>query len=829
MKLAQKPPPRQWSLGGWLHRVATNLAIDFLRNDSLRKQAETDFVARRETAPEAEWNDIENLVDQAIEALPEDLREMVVAHYLEGQSQQAIARDAGITQQAVSKRIKKGVEKLRDHVERLGVPIGAAALASLLSANLAEAAPASLLSTLMKVALAGSLVPSLGSGAHVAALRGKLMGGLVALAALAALVFFLLNPGTSQETSPPPDGLPVLVAEQEEEESTEGLQPEEPPEPEPTAALASEPPATQKLAPEQSLKPDEEPGPSPAGTLLNALNGEAVPGVAIRFEPKELRQAVIVETNTMPVATGVELKELQLSAHDSATRFERDEEVMAKASRAYGVHIKIQPAPGDAVRVYADDEGHFEVPELEHGDYVAVVEDRYWVSQGNVEVFVENYGDLEVDAGYSFAARNDYGPEGLVVPVVPTSAITGRVYEVQRDLGLEGIRVRANLLTSFARVQVIEAETHTDKMGFFELAGLRPGSYQLIRERVEGYASTDTLSHQLSLSPGEQIDNANFPLSIAGLLTGIVYVGGKPAPNTEIGLQFAQVGEDFITNTTAFGLLVDHPVLTDETGRYTVEGIRDVDGGICATLKGPGGQVHQSDLVHVTLHKDEENEIDLHFAWGNCTVEGRLYTDGDRPIPNAPLVLIHGTKPRDFRDITDEDGRFSFEGLEPGEAAVNIYLPGRYDSVCRTFTLREGEPTELDVYVSLEPVLCAIENVPQIMEHTWMSVYEQGWEPILEGTMLDLHMNNRFHFATFTRLTYEPMLLFGLEPGTYNAIINSNQCSNELMFFLLDEEMEQYDEHALLLVTTITIEEGKQTEPIVFDFNDFSPASEVLR
>ncbi|HLU48886.1 MAG TPA: sigma-70 family RNA polymerase sigma factor, partial [Planctomycetota bacterium] len=69
LKLAGSSPPREMSLGAWLHRVATNLSISVLRSERARKRAEERW---REIADRGErsWEEIEPLIDEAIEALP---------------------------------------------------------------------------------------------------------------------------------------------------------------------------------------------------------------------------------------------------------------------------------------------------------------------------------------------------------------------------------------------------------------------------------------------------------------------------------------------------------------------------------------------------------------------------------------------------------------------------------------------------------------------------------------------------------------------------------------------------------------------------------------
>src|SRR5947209_17401983 len=52
-RLMKQPEAVSQSLGAWLHRAATNLAVDAVRSDSARRRREADFAeeaARREAA-----------------------------------------------------------------------------------------------------------------------------------------------------------------------------------------------------------------------------------------------------------------------------------------------------------------------------------------------------------------------------------------------------------------------------------------------------------------------------------------------------------------------------------------------------------------------------------------------------------------------------------------------------------------------------------------------------------------------------------------------------------------------------------------------------------
>ena len=142
------------SLPGWLHRVATHKAIDLIRRDSSRKQREMQYAVHQPQKATA-WREISPYVDEGLNALDTEMREILVAHFLEGQTTRQIAGLRGISQATVSRRLEAGVVKLRGRLRHRGVLVAVGTLSMLLGENAVNAAPASLMTELGKLALVG--------------------------------------------------------------------------------------------------------------------------------------------------------------------------------------------------------------------------------------------------------------------------------------------------------------------------------------------------------------------------------------------------------------------------------------------------------------------------------------------------------------------------------------------------------------------------------------------------------------------------------------------------------------------------------------------------
>ena len=175
-------------LGAWLHRTAVHRAIDRYRKTQTRTQYEA-AVAREGAAETAAcgWDDISGLVDEAVAALPEDLRTAVVGHFFEGKTHAELAEAAGLTRPAITKRVHNGVESVRNHLIKKGVAVGSVAALTLLlteHAVAAPAVPAALAASLGKLAVSGFTATGAAAGAAAGASLGLAAKTLIAAVVL---------------------------------------------------------------------------------------------------------------------------------------------------------------------------------------------------------------------------------------------------------------------------------------------------------------------------------------------------------------------------------------------------------------------------------------------------------------------------------------------------------------------------------------------------------------------------------------------------------------------------------------------------------------------
>jgi RNA polymerase sigma-70 factor, ECF subfamily len=181
--------------GGWVCRMARNLAIDWLRRgqsasrlvplvplDAMATEIpDVDAKGARETM---EMREQSHTVHEAIMRLPVEQREAVLLHFTEGMTQQQIAEHLGTHQATVSRRLQRALKALRGVLE----PMLREATASLrpsrstVAKSVALAAAVSAMSGSAKASLvASATVGSLASAAEAAQVGAVGAAGLIGL------------------------------------------------------------------------------------------------------------------------------------------------------------------------------------------------------------------------------------------------------------------------------------------------------------------------------------------------------------------------------------------------------------------------------------------------------------------------------------------------------------------------------------------------------------------------------------------------------------------------------------------------------------------------
>lgn len=168
IKLTERVRPSRDSLTGLLHTMARHESFNLLKSHKRRQVRERTFSNAHAQPDTITFDDVSGHVDVAIGSLPAKERAVIVAHFLEGRTHEAIAEELGVGRSTVSYRIGKGVERIRASLSKQGVTASATGLAAAMATASAEAAPAELVAAVGRLAVAGTA----GTSTTVAATGG---------------------------------------------------------------------------------------------------------------------------------------------------------------------------------------------------------------------------------------------------------------------------------------------------------------------------------------------------------------------------------------------------------------------------------------------------------------------------------------------------------------------------------------------------------------------------------------------------------------------------------------------------------------------------------
>lgn len=122
LMLARKAGEVRSNVAAWLHACALCTSIDLARARATRRDAEARAAGSMpQQDDDRSWNEIKPLLDEAIAALHESDRELIVARFLAGRSQIDLAREAHIHPGTMHRRIDAALERLRVELSKRGV------------------------------------------------------------------------------------------------------------------------------------------------------------------------------------------------------------------------------------------------------------------------------------------------------------------------------------------------------------------------------------------------------------------------------------------------------------------------------------------------------------------------------------------------------------------------------------------------------------------------------------------------------------------------------------------------------------------------------------
>jgi RNA polymerase sigma factor (sigma-70 family) len=148
-------------LAGWLHEVAHRIAVKARASAVRRRTIERQGLAMSPPASEqntqndaAAWNELRPVLHAEVERLPEKYRILVILSYLEGKTNEEVARLLRWPVGTVKGRLSRARDLLRSRLMRRGLTLSAAFLMTALSQGtvFAEVVPADLVKRTVRLA-----------------------------------------------------------------------------------------------------------------------------------------------------------------------------------------------------------------------------------------------------------------------------------------------------------------------------------------------------------------------------------------------------------------------------------------------------------------------------------------------------------------------------------------------------------------------------------------------------------------------------------------------------------------------------------------------------
>jgi RNA polymerase sigma factor (sigma-70 family) len=129
------------ALAGWLHGVAYRTALSAKRGAATRRAHEgrVKSMAQKDVPEELGWREVQALLDEEIQALPEAFRGPFVLCQMEGLSREEAARRLGLKWGTLCSRLGRARERLRERLRRRGVELPAVLGLTSLTAGAAPA------------------------------------------------------------------------------------------------------------------------------------------------------------------------------------------------------------------------------------------------------------------------------------------------------------------------------------------------------------------------------------------------------------------------------------------------------------------------------------------------------------------------------------------------------------------------------------------------------------------------------------------------------------------------------------------------------------------
>jgi len=717
-------------LGAWLHGMATNRSLMHLRAGKRRRTREAAYAEQQVMQTASDESELPGLLDEAIEDLPEELREPVVAHFLYGRSHASIARELGIPRRTVSNRIQRGLMQMGAFLRSRGVTASATVLATSLAAAKANAAalPGAISESLARYCLQEAALTA--SGAATGAAAATSAGGLLAVkhvlaavAVLAAVVSGSIWWAVRGDTGNVAANLQPRVTE-------------------PAPAAEARPQRTEAATPAP-----EQTGPQMAETAAAETSAGSLGSISGTVQAKD------AEYHTEKIRSALQAALSGSQREQSFWKLLFTENIQPAA----GVTVALE-AKGVRREALTDENGRYQFSQLAPGGYEIQAAPPPEAVKTPEKMRQEvKLGEAEAKEGVDFSFSVD------------TVTCKGRVTNAAGD-AIPGARVEAVPLDivpysgddGFDRIRSAAVETSTDNEGLYELRGLMPAGFRevqdylagsthlpeyghtyTVRAAADGYASVKIVAPALQtdlvefctvmikqaeklpfpqkvglapnvilpVAPGNTLEGINFVLFPEARISGTVSdTRGQVLPEAKVRLApekkhegdpAAFLAEPFVPDWTATGGQGTFFIGSVPGGTYVFE----VDAGAGAQqARNAALSVRPGDIL-------EDVRVVVEAAADRGRIEGVVAeADTGQPVGAFQLWILkvdspHEPSPR-HGNVTQDSGTggFIIDGITAGLAAIEVKAEG-YATQRLEVQVEPGRTSALRVSLAREGML----------------------------------------------------------------------------------------------------------------------------
>jgi RNA polymerase sigma factor (sigma-70 family) len=189
---------RRGSLANWLYTVAYHIALKARADTAQRRRRErlVGEMSQVESHPEEVWRDLQPVLDEELNSLPDKYRAPILLCYLQGKTNEEAARLLGWPIGTVKGRLSRARELLRARLTRRGITLSTGFLGVVLTEHASAAVPGLLVhSTVKTIALlsAGKVVAGMSAASAAALAEGVLKAMFVTKMKIATAFLFAVG------------------------------------------------------------------------------------------------------------------------------------------------------------------------------------------------------------------------------------------------------------------------------------------------------------------------------------------------------------------------------------------------------------------------------------------------------------------------------------------------------------------------------------------------------------------------------------------------------------------------------------------------------------